>query len=269
MKTNNYKLMAIFALALQLVCCGDRFPARYTLELPKPPEVWLSLLGEPHWRVQWVNPDGEKQTADIPPGKGIAVEIPVTWVNPVTASPYWPTHNLIPGLFKPAGALFPFDVDGSRLRLSWEAGHDTVFYWELALANIEGNMARVPANFDWQRFRELLKSETLREDVRKDPWLVDWCSVAESTIKNTFYSSRLKPETVVNVTITDLDLVGTWYGASPFAEPLSFAEDETPAFPVRSGGNDSDVYVWISEKGILRVSRQAWAFSDWIYGVRK
>jgi len=254
MKTNFYKL-AVFALALQFACCTDLSTSRYVLELPSPPETWLSLLGEPHWRVEWLAPDGRKQTADILPGGGLQIELPSTWANPVTARPYWPGHNLIPGLFKPAGALFPFDVSGGRLRLSWEAGHDAIFYWELAFAN-EGKMSRIPANFDWPRFRELFKSETLREDVREDPWLVDWRSVAESTVNSTFYQSRLRPEAAESVTLPVP--AGTWYGASPFSQPLHFADDEARVFQVRPGVN-----TWVSAAGILRVNGGAWVFREW------
>lgn len=250
--------MVIFALALQLICCGDRFPSAYDLELPKPPSQWVSLLGDPHWRVEWLNPNGEKQSADISPGGGIAVEIPITWANPVTAWPFWPSHNLIPGLFKPAGALFPLDVDGDSLRLSWEAGADTVFYWELALAN-KGNMSRAPANLDWLRFRSLFKEGTLKEDVCKDPWLIDWRSAAEKTIASGFDRRRFISETPEKVNIPVF--ADLWYGASPFAEPLCFDKDEgkIPVFPVRSGG----VNVWVSEEGILRVRGKVWVFKEW------
>jgi len=248
--------MAFFALALQLFGCGDRFPSEYGLEMPTPPSPWVSLLGDPHWRVEWLNPDGVKQTADFPPGAGIAVEIPATWANPVTAWPFWPSHNLIPGLFKPAGAIFPIDVDGGRLRLSWEAGPYTVYYWELALAN-EGDMSRVPANFDWLRFRELFREGILTEEVCEDPWLVDWRSVAEKTIASGFDRRRLVKAAAESVIIPVP--AGTWYGASPFAKPLFFEENEAPAFPVRSGG----VNVWVSEAGILRVNGKAWVFKEW------
>jgi len=254
MKTNIYKL-TVFALALALACCGEVSPSRYVLEFPQAPQQWVSLLGEPHWRVEWLTTDGRKQIADFPPGDGVEIEPPVTWANPVTAWPFWPEHNLIPGLFKPAGALFPFDASEGRLRLSWEAGHDTVFYWELAYAN-GGNMSRIPANFDWPRFRELFKSETLREDVREDPWLVDWRSVAESTVASTFNQSRLRPEAAASAAIPVP--AGTWYGASPFSQPLYFAEDEARVFQVRPGVN-----TWVSAAGILRVNGSAWIFTKW------
>jgi hypothetical protein len=151
--------------------------------------------------------------------------------------------------------LFPYDVEEGRLRLSWEAGVDAVFYWELIFAN-EDNHSRIPANFDWLRFRELFKAETTNEDVREDPWLVDWRSVAERTVIGTFDRRRLVPEAITAKTIPIP--AGIWFGTSPFAEPLLFEEGEPAAFPVRPGVN-----VWISTEGILRVSGDVWVFTAW------
>jgi len=254
MKTKTFTLTVI-ALALQLTCCGDRFSSRFALEFPMAPEPWVSLLGEPHWRAEWLDPGGRKQTADVLPGGSLEVELPVTWTNPVTARPYWPGLNLFAGLFMPAGALFPFDVNGSRLCLSWEAGIDTVFYWELAQADSLDN-SKTPAKFDWPRFRELFQSENLNADIRHDPWLVDWRFVAEKTIEANFDRRRLVPQNTISMNIPASS--GPWYGTSPFANPLSFAEQEPPSFPIRPGLN-----LWICREGILRVNGNSWVFMEW------
>ena len=252
MKFLSIKLTAIIVLALQLVCCG-RNSSGYTLILPETPQAWEQLLGEPHWRIEWLAPNGKRQQKDIPPLKSTEVEIPVTWANAVTAYPWWPNHNLIPGLFKPAGALFPHDVSGSRLRLTWEGGIDAVFYFELALANSE-NIAKIPSNFDWLRFRELFKTGVLSEAVCNDPWLVDWRNVAERTISGNFDRRRLVPQSTEPA---DIPLSARrWYGSSPFAEPLIFADGEPLVFQAHSGIN-----VWISNEGILRFNGKAWFFT--------
>jgi len=252
MKYLIFKLLALL-LFLPLVCCGDLTSSAYTVIPPAAPETWVSLLGEPHWRLEWLDKSGSRRIADILPGKSMEIEIPATWANPVTAWPYWPDCNLPAGIFKPAGALFPFDADGRRLCLSWKAGPDTVFYWELALAGGQ-NVKKTPANFDWPRFRELISEGTINEAVRKDPWLVDWHSVAEKTINANFDSRRLVPKAAESMKIPAGG--GPWYGTSPFSEPLFFKESETPVFPVRPGLN-----VWISSGGILRVSGKTWTIS--------
>jgi hypothetical protein len=254
MKIFNFKLKTVFVLALQLVCCRDMCPSKYVLDLPKPPEAWISLLGQPDWRIEWIAPNGQKQWAELQSVDNFEVELLVTWTNPVVSWPYWPEHNLIPGVFMPAGALFPFDIEKGVLRLSWEAGPDVVFYMELALAN-EQNSSKIPANFDWPRFRELFQGETLNEEVRKDPWLVNWRSVAEKTISASFDKRRLVPEKTESKIIPVSS--GPWYGTSPFSEPLSFANNEVSSFPLRSGIN-----LWVSSDGILRVNSNTWVFTE-------
>ncbi|MCL2276486.1 MAG: hypothetical protein FWC21_01175 [Treponema sp.] len=267
----NKAIALVIPLAAMLACylffsaCKEICPSGYALNLPRPPEAWVSLLGDPHWRVEWLDASGQKQIADIEPFQSMEIEMPVTWANPVTAWPYWPEQNLIPGFYKPAGALFPFDVKDGILRLSWEAGHDAIFYWELIFANNQ-NHSRLPANFDWLRFRELFRTGSLRESVKKDPWLVNWQSAAKSTASGNFDTRRLIPETAELKIIAFDSLIQArprdihsvlWYGASPFSDPLFFAESEPAVFPVRPGIN-----VWISEAGILRVNGNVWVFTE-------
>ncbi|MCL2243519.1 MAG: hypothetical protein FWC03_03510 [Treponema sp.] len=254
MRKLNYKFFTVLFVSLQFICCGDLTPSRYILEFPAPPEHWVSLLGEPHWHLEWLDPGGHKQITEILPCGSIEIELPVTWTNPVTAWPYWPDRNLYQGLFKPAGALFPFDVMDNRLCLSWENGKDAVFYWELTLAN-DQNSPKMPAYYDWPRFRRLFSSTALNEAVRIDPWSADWRFIAEKTINSNFDQRRLVPESVEETPIPVP--AGLWYGSSPFSEPLYFEEDEQPVFPVRSGIN-----VWISADGILRCNGKAWIFNE-------
>jgi hypothetical protein len=255
MKINYFKLTIVFVLTLQLACCGDLSPSKYVLKLPNPPEIWVSLLGEPCWRVEWFAPNGQKQTADLQSAGNFEVELPVTWTNPVIAWPYWPAYNLNPGLFMPAGALFPFDIEENTLKLSWEAGADVVFYMELALACAnEQKPSKTPVNFDWPRFRGLFHDETLGNEVRKDPWLVNWRSVAEKTVSSSFDKRRLVPEKTESMNLPVPS--GPWYGTSPFAKPLLFDDKADVTFKTRPGIN-----LWVSADGILRVNGKTWVFS--------
>jgi len=254
MKTLFFKLAAVLLACMLLVSCGDSTPS-YTAALPQPPEHWLLLLGEPHWRLEWLDSAGQKQMADFLPGQGIKIEVPATWASPIAAYPHWPGKNLPVGFFRPAGAIFPFDVDGETVNLSWEAGPAAVFYRELALANSD-NSAKIPANFDWPRFRSLLQGDTINASVREDPWLADWRSIAEKTINANFDQRRLVPEAAESLAIPVSP--GPWYGTSPFALPLIFAEGETPVFPVRPGIN-----LWFSAEGILRANGKTWSKGAW------
>lgn len=223
------------------------------------PESWVSILGEPCWRIEWVDGKGVERAADLKYGSNMEIELSVTCTNPVIALPYWAKHNLAPGIFMPAGALFPFDVEKGSLRLSWEAGHDVVFYRELALAaDIDKKPTKIPANFDWSRFRDLFQSDVLSEAVRNDPWLINWRSVAEKTISGNFDRRRLVPEKTKSMSIPVSS--GPWFGTSPFTKPLSFANNRAVIFPARSGFN-----LWISAEGILQVNGNDWTFTKMKY----
>jgi hypothetical protein len=254
MKILNFKLLTVLVLVLQLASCREVCPSKYVLELPKPPESWVLILGEPCWLIEWIAPDGQNKRAELTNGRNFEVEIPVTWTNPVIAWPYWPEHRLVSGVFMPAGALFPFDVEKDTVHLSWEAGKDAVFYRELALADGQ-NPVKIPANFDWLRFRELFSAETLSKEVCEDPWLVNWQYIAEKTISANFDRRRLVPEKTESKTIPVPP--GRWYGTSPFAKPLSFANNTGVIFPVRPGVN-----LWVSADGILRVNGNTWVFTE-------
>jgi len=255
MKIYYFKLTIVFVLALQLTCCEALSPSKYVLKVPKPPPAWVSLLGEPCWRVEWFAPNGQKQAADLQSAGNFEAELSVTWTNPIIAWPYWPAYNLSPGLFMPAGALFPFDIEENTLQLSWEAGVDVVFYMELALACAnEQKPLKTPANFDWPRFRELFHDETMNKETCEDPWLVNWHSVAEKTVSSSFDKRRLVPEKTESMNLPVPS--GPWYGTSPFAKPLLLNSNADVTFKTRPGIN-----LWVSEDGILRVNGKTWVLS--------
>ena len=265
MKKSIFWFWAVFGgllAACLFTACNNWafFHSQYTLILPKPPQTWVSILGEPDWRIEWLTPDGQKQFKNIESAQNIKIELPQTWASAVLAWPYWPRHNIGPGLFRPCGALFPFDASGGRLYLSWKAGPDAVYFWELARACRENAAAsrvpRLPHLFDWPRFRELFETDALGEEIRRDPWLADWPSIAQRTVNSGFDRRRLVPEPVSNMTIPVPP--GHWFGSSPFAAPLSFGEGETPVFPVRASAD-----TWVSREGILRCNQKTWVFTAW------
>ena len=264
MKTYIFRLWVIFPFLLAACNSDAFFHSQYTLVLPKPPEPWVVMLGEPHWRVQWFTPDGQKQFRNIESAQHIAIALPETWTSAVLAWPYWPGHNISAGLFRPCGALFPFDVSGNRLYLSWKAGPDAAYYWELAnayrLAAQENTAAsrtpRSPDLFDWPRFRELFETDVLGKEILQDPWLADWRHIAERTVNSGFDRRRIVPEPVQQMAIPVP--AGLWYGSSPFAAPLRFEKGQMPVFPLRASTE-----IWVSAEGILRANRKTWIFTAW------
>ncbi|MDR1586682.1 MAG: hypothetical protein LBS57_04420 [Treponema sp.] len=274
------RIFARFALNLALASscllglagCGyDLTDSRYSLELPEIPAAWVSLPGPPQWRVEWLNPEGLKERALIGSGEKPEIRLPRTWTSAVIAWPCWPEQGIVPGVFRPAGALFPFDVSGlgraggsgGSLVLGWRGGVDAFLYWELAAAADSGAgetpegtaTARLPENFNWPRFRELFNDENVNKEVRGDPWLADWRGIAQKIVQSGFDKRRLVPRARSEMRIPLPP--GLWVGTSPFAAPLSF-EDTAAVFPVCEA-----VDTWVSEAGILRCSREAWIFLPW------
>jgi hypothetical protein len=251
--------------------CGD--PAvrgDYALEFPPLPEPWQELLGDPRWRVIWMDEQGIPQTLESD-GEA-AVSVALEWASAALAFPYWPGRGILPGEMRPAGAVIPFDIHNDRLQLSWKAGAEAWFYRELAGARnaalaeapADGSRAsdtaaldkRRPEYFDWPRFRSLMDSDSVPAAVRDDPWIVDWRDVAARTIRSGFDRRRIVVQTTAELTAPKTALgSGPFAGPSPFAKPLLPEPDAGYRFAVTSR---ADAYV--SAEGIVRVSEKAWVY---------
>jgi hypothetical protein len=180
-----------------------------------------------------------------------------------------------PGVFRPAGAIFPFDTSGGTIHLSWQGGVEAAFFWELArhsggaeteevepepddpnqaVSTARAAVSRLPWNFNWPRFRRLFSDEAVNADFRADPWLADWPTIAERTVTSGFDRRRLVPEARGSLQVPVNP--GPWVGTSPFATPLHF--EGVPVFPVRPA-----VDTWVSADGLLRCNSDAWIFVGW------
>jgi hypothetical protein len=257
-------LLIIAFIGLSLNNCGKALAdSGFALELPVLPQAWEDILGSPCWRIEWINEEGRKETMTVNGNGGRDISLPQTCVSAVSAFPFWPQKGIGAGVFRPAGAIFPYDASGGKLILSWPGGVDASLYWELAGAYgrtgqeaAEGNteraaVARLPMNFNWPRFRLLFDDPSLNTDIRADPWLADWAGIAAKIVQSGFDKRRLVPEarSVLEVPVGP----GPWIGASPFAAPLIF--ETTPVFSVRPTAD-----TWVSKEGLLRCSGETWIF---------
>jgi hypothetical protein len=223
------------------------------------------------------------------PGEGVEIDIPPTEASPVLVWPFWPkgqspgiTEDIPPGIFRPAGAIFPFDIAGGRIDLSWQGGVDAFFYYALlhsagaaqAAAQTAGPAStaeeaaaqekaakaarmRIPQNFDWPRFREIFEDPAVSEKIHADPWSADLRDIAAQVVKSGFDKRRFK--SVTREELRPAVSSGPWLGTSPFAVPLFF-EDDVPVFQVRPG-TESDT--WYSAEGVLRCAGKTWVFRPW------
>jgi len=259
MKT--YFAFAVLCSLFLSVSCVRAFLAddlRLAAKLPEPPGSWKAVLGSPHWRVEWFDGEGRKRSATVAGTGGPEISLPGTSASPVLALPFWPEKGIAPGVFRPAGAISPFDVSGGKLALSWQGGVDATLFIELARsADRESpgqGTPRLPQNFNWPRFRGLFddpeNAAGINAQVHADPWLADWSGIAQRAVQSGFDRRRLVPEARSGLELPPWLGPGPWVGASPFAAPLVF--EESPVFQVRSSAADT----WVSAEWILRANAE-------------
>jgi hypothetical protein len=236
--------------------CESRIlPPLYRVELPSLPPEWEEVLGAAQWRVEWIDPQGTIRSLETDGVQGVDLELIETWPNPVLAYPCWPDRDIAPGIFRPAGALYPFDVREGRISLSWKGGVEAWFYRCLreAPARNSGETGnRRPELFDWPRFRALLESSDIDAKASADLWLPDWQAIADKTLQSGFDKKRIKPRAVEELPLI-IPWTGLYLGSSPFAEAAYWEKDETVIFSV-----DAGVDTYVSDGGILRYTRGAW-----------
>lgn len=261
----NFTLLLPFILGpwlgAALTGCAPVLPQSYRPELPALPAAWEEVLGPPWWRIEWWDSAGcfrRVEVEDTPPALDLAAERTV----PVLAYPYWPGRGIRSADMRPSGAVFPFDAEGDRLVFTWEGGVAASFYLALdtaaraaLIADPEKGMPlRRGETFDWPRFRELLKSGDIHAAIREDPWLADWQSAAERTVKSGFDRRRLVPQKREELSLP-VPSGGPWIGSSPFAGILDWKAGETARVGATAG-----VDAYISPQGILRCTRGVWSW---------
>jgi hypothetical protein len=258
-----FRLIRGMAAGFLLTTCGTGpFDSAYVLELPPLPPAWLEILGPPHWRFEWISPSGLREEYNAGAGESPELSLLTEWTVPVLASPYWPERGIVPGIMRPAGALFPYDIHEQRLSLSWQGGLDAWIYFEMASGNAGSlKTPRQPHYFNWSLFREFLRDPGTAEELRQDPWLADWESIVSRILQSGFDKRRILPRPRENLRIP-LPPAGPlntpWIGTSPFAEPL-FQEPggELPLLVSEA------VDTYFSAAGFLRCTRGVWAWVPW------
>jgi len=246
------QIFFVLAVVCTAISCGfSPLQEQVRAVFPEPPAQWM--LGVPCWRLEWYDPTGKLQSAEVS-GNGADIEILTRWPNGILAWPYWPEKGLAAGMLYPAGAMYPLDAGGSSINLSWAGGIDACLYREMDKHRPLNTANRVPEYFDWKRFRALLR-ETAPEDLRADPWLADWKDIAERIVRSGFRQSLLKAEKRSGAGIV-LPHDGPWMGASSFMPPQSWQEGEKVLLPLGARPE-----ILICPGGMLSVSPklQLWA----------
>jgi hypothetical protein len=236
-------------------CESSILPPSYRAELPPLPPEWEELLGAAHWRLEWIDTQGAIRSLETGGVREMDLDLIETWTNPVLAYPFWPDRNIAPGIFRPAGALYPFDVREGRISLSWQGGVEAWFYHCLreAPARSPGETGkRRPELFDWPRFRTILENPALDAGAAADLWRPDWREIADKTLQSGFDQKRIKPRAMEELPVT-IPWTGLYLGSSPFAAGVYWEKDKTAVFSV-----DGAVDTYVCAGGILRCTRGAW-----------
>lgn len=243
------KYVLLLPVAVFLSACGPA-GSSYRVALPALPPAWLETLGVPEWRLEWINPEGVRQSQALRADAAPEIQVLTEWATPVTAYPFWPNRGIPPGLMRPAGGIAPFDLAGEQIRLSWRAGVEAALYQELAVQNASADGSqRHPRHFNWPRFRELLASAE-NETIRKDPWTADWKKIAEKIAQSGFDRRRITPMPR-KLRQIPVSFTGIWIGVSPFADPVY--QDADLTLPVCATPE-----TYFSAAGVLRCTENAW-----------
>jgi hypothetical protein len=161
-------------------------------------------------------------------------------------------------MFRPAGALYPLDVSGRDMVLSWEAGPEALFYLALdeawGLSETPQDLRR-PQYFDWSRFRDYLRHEAPAA-VLADPWLVNWKTAARNAVQSGFRITLIKADTEPADVI--IPAAGPWIGSSPFQGPFPWTAVETVSL-----GLKTEVEILVSPGGSFVVSRDGQLWAPW------
>jgi hypothetical protein len=244
-------MAAVFTLCMSASCSNPVIHESYRIKFPDLPESWLEVLGEANWHTEWIGKDGNLHSAEVEP-EGLAYAgLAQEWASPVSAWPYWPDKGIRYGVMKPSGAIFPLDVSGGSIQLTWSGGIDAIFFRELAALNSE---KRLPHNFNWVRFRELFSGGVLSEDILLDPWLADWKEIAAKTVLSGFDRRRIISQKRTSISLT-VPASGPWTGTSPFMRTGDWQKGET--ITLKAG---AVVDSYFCPEGILHYSPDAWTW---------
>ena len=208
---SSLRLVGVASFCLIFSCAQAMEYETLRLRFPDLGQELTDVLGDPHWVLSIRESDGLA-------GPGFDADSSFALFHPgqtasVLAYPTWPEHAIREGIFRPAGAVYPFGVRSGELALNWKGGVAAYFHGELA--RIDGPSSRSPDFFDWPGFLDLLESAPVDEAFRGDPWLVDWTDVAHKTRLSGFDRRRLVPRPA-SLQHFILPFDGPWFPSSPF-----------------------------------------------------
>ena len=232
--------------------CSMGPSALVRLELPDPPAPWKQAFPALTFLVVYQDSSGRRATGSA--RRELMVECSKSGNSPLLAYPTGvpgeEAEGVPPGLLRPAGALYPLDLDPQAteptLRLSWQEGPLAALVSRLRDGGMEVS---------------LLNTARLKErfGTFQDPWELDLGSMATELARGTFSAYD-----VDRLPLRDVAVVsgpGTWFLESPLAAPVDASGAGELTLPrigpgphnlFSTDGSWLRVYVWEREVTVMR-----------------
>lgn len=201
---------------LSVSCTGALRTDRIVVRMPTMPGAWRETGAAFRFSLVFVDDGGNPVCIAAAPGEAVALEFVRGSAHALLCYPFV-SGLTVPGMLRPAGAVYPGGLDGDKLLLSWEGGPAATCAGLLASSGFP------IGGVDWGRFtREALARSG-------DPWRIDLEQCARAFLRETFSASLLSPDALCPVAVPLLPVAGT--GAAGGATGISGAEAWASASP--------------------------------------
>ncbi len=207
--------------------CALGSAARVRLRLPVLPGHWKEAFPGLTFLVVFPDPSGRTVTAAGAQDQVIGCS--KAGNTPILAYPAGVAgedeQGVPPGLLRPAGALYPLDLDQESteptISLTWEDGPLALLVSRLQAVGME--VALLNAG----RLRDRLRLE-------RDPWDLDLEAIAQELARGSFSAWDIDPlaDRAVELRVGQ----GTWFLESPFASPIDVSASPELLLPKLSLG---------------------------------
>lgn len=195
---------AVFAVAPS-ACTVDSALGRDAIcvELPERPSSW-AVLPDLEWRLNWRGSDGALRESLVS-GGSVSIEVGRGLSQAILAYP-----ESAGRILDPAGALYPADLNGSRLSLGWMRG------WEAEVYRLLEREGLSPETVNFPRLDRELTSRSV------DPWLMSPLEAARRLASASFKATALESPRLFPVAIPG---PGPWAPESPLCPAPEASQD--------------------------------------------
>ena len=204
----RYLLLLVTVASAVLGCALPRQTVDVLVTLPDTPKPWADAWGQCGYRIHWQAYATVSGAVDVDPGvEAVMLELPKATVVPVLAWPVWgaggPAYEPTE-MMRAAGGIWS---GAESIHLTYECGPAA-----FVLNSAAGRGA------DIQVFNHERLTAEISARLPEDPWLLDTDRIVRALCERSMRVSYIREASLTDVSLEVPD--GTWYGASPFEEPM-------------------------------------------------